>query len=325
MRRVVVLFLLCFFFARTVYAALEMDGGGGGSGGFCDSNPDLCNGGDNESGIGVQTGSGGFPGPIQNLYQNAQDNNGTASCGDNCTATIRPDGSLQIDNKGVVTTWKEIPIGGGGGNDPNPNDSCTPVSKSCSFPPCPNTVGSCTYAPCGYVLQETQPCCPLASPPARPKNPSPPDGSTGYSVAPTLSIVVDDWGVNADCQSNSKTLKWYGDTDKTKVANLDANVLRLTRWANAAGLIDMTTSVSGADYDTTYYWRVVACNGANNCTPSGGAGDTDDHTYDPVTGVQTSATPDGVYMFRTNPPSGWWQSQIATSLKHYARFILTRY
>ncbi|MBI5651605.1 MAG: hypothetical protein HZC40_14350, partial [Chloroflexi bacterium] len=187
MRKIFLLgfFLVAIIFQQTTYAYdPDLNGGcwgcdsGGGGGGFCDVNPDLCGGGDEEAGIDVQQGGGGYPGPIQNLYQNALNQFGTADCGPGCTAKILPDGSLQIDNKGVVTTWKEVPVGGGGGEDPNPNDSCTPVSKSCTFPACPNTVGSCTYAPCGYVLQESQTCCPAAVKPTKPTNPDPPDGTT---------------------------------------------------------------------------------------------------------------------------------------------------
>jgi hypothetical protein len=112
---------------------------------------------------------------------------------------------------------------------------------------------------------------------------------------------VSAWGRNANCHGPYHTYDFYFGTDKAKVASLDSSTLvapSCTRTADPSdsNVIQTDCTLSGgADYNTTYYWRVKACNGPNNCTASGNDA--------------SDAGNDGVWQFTTGPLPAWWQSK----------------
>jgi len=284
-------------------------GGGGGGEGFCDKNPGACSGSNEKYGCNNQ-GDCSVPAPVQAKMDECPTSRAPCQDSDGTKYYWDANGNFVIESKdGVTTVWEDYIVGGNGG-DPNPNDSCTPTGKSC-VGSWPSTTQICTYTPCGYVINEPLTCCPAASPPGKATSPVPSDGSTdltgGLNV--TLSVTLpNNWGKNSHCLLDYRNITFYGSSDKAKVYNLDPSVKFPTLYPDpSSGNPASSISVLAAEYDKVYYWRVVTCNGGTNCVASGNDG--------------WDVGNDGVWQFKTAPVSGWWQSQLATLLKRYARFV----
>lgn len=217
---------------------------------------------------------------------------------------------LTIDIGGVITTWEVINIGGSGsGGDPNPNDGCTTTSYACGGCACggqPSCDRPCSWIPCGGNFTKIKTCCPPPIAPDKPTNPDPADGVADLPPIASFSFApVTNWGRPSNCGADYHFYEWYADLDKNKVLNFDPTVEQGGDPASTSRDL-----VGGADYNTTYYWRVRACNGYGNCTASG---------YD-----SSDVGSDGVWQFTTGQLPGWWQARGETYKVIIANLVLTR-
>lgn len=291
-------------------------GGGGGGGGWeCQS----CDGGSHTETDNPSTGDTSVPPDVLNLADLAEKYGGSFSSG-GTTVTRTGSGSdytVTITGPDGVTTVYEVKgVSGGGGNgsDPDPSDGCTPSSSGCADCACGAT-GSCPMNcsnNCGDRWEQTKTCCPAAVPPAKPTHPDPADGASDVPGGLNITFSVDpvtSWGKNSRCLADYRTLTFYGSSDKNKVLNLDPAIYTESHYSLGGVDPDPVFLVTAAEYDQTYYWRVVACNGSANCTASG---------YDSY-----DAGNDGVWQVTTRSLPGWWQSQLGDVFGHLSTCLLT--